>query len=72
MKEGFLLKIFFGPVAQLVRASPCHGEGREFESRPVRSYKKTVLSNRFFVYRINRLPYFFLYCIVGGEGFFEK
>ena len=21
-----------GPVAQLVRASPCHGEGREFES----------------------------------------
>ena len=21
-----------GPVAQLVRASPCHGEGRRFES----------------------------------------
>jgi hypothetical protein len=23
----------FGPVAQLVRASPCHGEGHESESR---------------------------------------
>ncbi len=23
-------------VAQLVRAPPCHGGGREFESRPVR------------------------------------
>ena len=22
----------FGPLAQLVRASPCHGEGRRFES----------------------------------------
>ena len=22
----------FGPVAQLVRAPPCHGGGREFES----------------------------------------
>ena len=27
--EGML----FGPVAQLVRASPCHGEGHESESR---------------------------------------
>ena len=24
--------MFYGPVAQLVRASPCHGEGRRFES----------------------------------------
>ena len=24
--------MFFGPVAQLVRAPPCHGGGREFES----------------------------------------
>ena len=23
---------YYGPVAQLVRASPCHGEGRRFES----------------------------------------
>ena len=31
-----VLKVYYllynGPVAQLVRASPCHGEGREFES----------------------------------------
>ena len=26
------LSYFFGLVAQLVRASPCHGEGRRFES----------------------------------------
>ena len=26
------VQTFNGPVAQLVRASPCHGEGREFES----------------------------------------
>ena len=25
-------KVMNGPVAQLVRASPCHGEGRGFES----------------------------------------
>ena len=24
--------MMFGPVAQLVRAPPCHGGGREFES----------------------------------------
>ena len=28
----------YGPVAQLVRASPCHGEGRGFESLLGRSY----------------------------------
>ena len=28
--EGVIL--LNGPVAQLVRASPCHGEGRRFES----------------------------------------
>ena len=27
---------YVGSVAQLVRAPPCHGGGREFESRPVR------------------------------------
>ena len=26
----------FGPVAQLVRAPPCHGGGRGFESHPGR------------------------------------
>ncbi len=26
-----------GSVVQLVRISPCHGEGRGFESRPVRN-----------------------------------
>ena len=26
------MKFQIGPVAQLVRASPCHGEGRRFES----------------------------------------
>ena len=28
--------IFYGPVAQLVRAPPCHGGGRGFESLPGR------------------------------------
>ena len=28
--------IKFGPVAQLVRAPPCHGGGRGFESHPGR------------------------------------
>ena len=39
MKEIFLVCSFegtiylqYGPVAQLVRAPPCHGGGREFES----------------------------------------
>ena len=31
-------KYFHGPVAQLVRAPPCHGGGREFESLLGRSY----------------------------------
>ena len=32
--KDFLLLLYSenGPVAQLVRASPCHGEGRRFES----------------------------------------
>ena len=29
-----------GLVVQLVRMPPCHGGGREFESRPVRGIKK--------------------------------
>ena len=30
--------VLFGPVAQLVRAPPCHGGGREFESHLGRFY----------------------------------
>ena len=32
----FLDMLFYGPVAQLVRAPPCHGGGRRFESVPGR------------------------------------
>ena len=31
-KSSILEIQVYGPVAQLVRASPCHGEGRRFES----------------------------------------
>ena len=34
----FLDMLFYGPVAQLVRAPPCHGGGRRFESVPGRSF----------------------------------
>ena len=30
------MNALYGPVAQLVRAPPCHGGGREFESLPGR------------------------------------
>ncbi len=36
-----------GIVAQLVRASPCHGEGRGFESRRFR-HRKTPRQSRSF------------------------
>ena len=44
-----------GPVAQLVRAPPCHGGGRGFESHPGRSKKcigryislKDICTNRY-------------------------
>ena len=32
--------VHYGPVAQLVRAPPCHGGGREFESLLGRLYRK--------------------------------
>ena len=35
---GFEGTYLFGPVAQLVRAPPCHGGGRGFESHPGRAY----------------------------------
>ena len=33
-----MLNTLYGPVAQLVRAPPCHGGGRGFESHPGRAY----------------------------------
>ena len=33
-----MLNTLYGPVAQLVRAPPCHGGGREFESLLGRLY----------------------------------
>ena len=33
-----LLKFIYGPMAQLVRAPPCHGGGRRFESDSGRFY----------------------------------
>ena len=35
---GFEGTYLFGPVAQLVRAPPCHGGGRGFESHPGRFF----------------------------------
>ena len=35
---GFEGTYLFGPVAQLVRAPPCHGGGRGFEPHPGRFY----------------------------------
>ena len=43
------LKLFercFGPVAQLVRAPPCHGGGRGFESHPGRFSDKLKIEMR--------------------------
>ena len=37
----FALAICNGLVVQLVRMSPCHGEGRGFESRPDRKIAKS-------------------------------
>ena len=36
----------FGPVAQLVRAPPCHGGGRGFESHPGR-FRKELKFNKY-------------------------
>ena len=42
----YIINYSYGPVAQLVRAPPCHGGGREFESLLGRSSDKT---ERFFI-----------------------
>ena len=40
--------VHYGPVAQLVRAPPCHGGGREFESLLGRLYRKIQDNNFIF------------------------
>ena len=37
-------KYFHGPVAQLVRAPPCHGGGHGFESRLGRFIRKNEMN----------------------------
>ena len=46
-----------GPVVQLVRISPCHGEGREFESRPDRQQreKKALEKSKAFFVLITKI-----------------
>ena len=41
-----------GFVAQLVRALPCHGRGREFESRRIRHASSEALKKQDIVLRI--------------------
>ena len=40
---GFEGTYLFGPVAQLVRAPPCHGGGRGFEPHPGRCIHNRIL-----------------------------
>ena len=44
----FALSDRFADVAQLVRAPPCHGGGRGFESRPVRKLSLITRAGRGF------------------------
>ena len=50
MRRQFSVRLFLpADVAQLARASPCHGEGREFESRhPLHFYYPEQLIELFF------------------------
>ena len=53
-------KIYFGPVAQLVRAPPCHGGGRGFESLPGRLYRSdtyNLISHGIIAQLGEHLPY---------------
>ena len=47
----FIYWVRYGPVAQLVRAPPCHGGGRRFESVPGRDRRNHFLGGGFFVFR---------------------
>ena len=57
----------FGPVAQLVRAPPCHGGGREFESLLGRyvgsqlSWESICLTSRGSQVRALQVPFFRIY-----------
>ena len=44
---GFEGTYLFGPVAQLVRAPPCHGGGRGFESHPGRLFIRIYSNNNY-------------------------
>ena len=44
---GFEGTYLFGPVAQLVRAPPCHGGGRGFESHPGRLSARIYLISEY-------------------------
>ena len=44
---GFEGTYLFGPVAQLVRAPPCHGGGRGFESHPGRYPQGYILISEY-------------------------
>ena len=41
-----MLNTLYGPVAQLVRAPPCHGGGRGFEPHPGRCIHNRILFNK--------------------------
>ena len=42
---GFEGTYLFGPVAQLVRAPPCHGGGRRFDPVPGRFCKMRIIAS---------------------------
>ena len=53
----FKVQTLNGPVAQLVRAPPCHGGGREFESLLGRPHDTHVCANGILAQLGEHLPY---------------